>query len=542
MIIPLIGFGEDGAPLLNTLISGDEASGVDPREVIRRLGIASPSMLCMPPAVLAAPPSAEHISIVRDGPAIVGPFSFAAAGEARAWLERGSQFALFAQSSGSFQSMVDAAAAEKLPAERLMLLLDVPALTDTAAVQALASQIESLAAPSGSGCFECCRSGSVGAFSGVVVVVPPGTGAAREQELLQLLAPIAVNDRLQVVIGGLSNWAGSSTGASMTGQLHHTNISILSSAQLGPAKAAPGVSLPPPPALDAASSRPCASLLALFSLSPLELGACLAACVRSDRSDGLFPTLVLEADGAALGLVYSSAASIAAAVRCGRGVYWSRSRGSLWRKGDTSGAWQTLRSIRLDCDADALCFTVTQHGEPPAFCHKSSLSCWGQPSGLHALQLTLKARRRSAPVGSYTKRLFDDANLLRNKLVEEAQELAEATEPEDVASECADVLYFAMVRCVAAGVEWKDVCQSLDLKAMKLARRPGNDKKERIEAAAKILEAKKGGGGGGGSGGGGAGGAGGSGGGAGGAARWLPVAAVALAAGAAVAAGALRKR
>ena len=288
---------------------------------------------------------------------------------------------------------------------------------------------------------------------------------------------------LQIIVGGLSSWAGSSTGAAMTGQLHHTNICILASTQLGPATAAPGLSLPPPPALDATC------LAALFRAEPLELGPCVAACVRSDRSDGLYPTLVMEADGAALGLVYSSAASIAAAVRCGRGVYWSRSRGSLWRKGDTSGAWQTLRSIRLDCDADALCFTVTQHGEPQAFCHKASLSCWGQPSGLHALQMTLRSRKRSAPAGSYTKRLFDDSTFSATSWWRRP-EAAEATEPEDVASECADVLYFAMVRCVAA-VDWKDVCKSLDLKAMKLARRPGNDKKERIEAAAKILKRRR---------------------------------------------------
>ena len=198
MLIPLIGFSDDGTPLVNPLISGDEAHDVPAMEVIRRLGIASPTMLCMPKAVLAKPPSAEHTTMVREGPAIVGPFSFAEAAHARAWLERGSQFALFAQSSGSFQSMADAATAEKLPAERLMLLLDVPALADTAAVQALASSVESLAAPKGSGCYECCRSDTVGAFSGVVIVVPPGTSAAREQELLQLLAPIAVNDRLQV--------------------------------------------------------------------------------------------------------------------------------------------------------------------------------------------------------------------------------------------------------------------------------------------------------------------------------------------------------
>ena len=133
--------------------------------------------------------------------------------------------------------------------------------------------------------------------------------------------------------------------------------------------------------------------------------------------------------GAPLGLVYSSDESICAALRCGRGVYWSRSRQSLWRKGDTSGAWQTLRRIRLDSDADTLCFIVTQHGEPPAFCHKGTLSCWGPPSGLQALQLTLRQRKANAPPGSYTKRLFDDPGLLRNKLVEEAQELAECANP-----------------------------------------------------------------------------------------------------------------
>ena len=142
----------------------------------------------------------------------------------------------------------------------------------------------------------------------------------------------------------------------------------------------------------------------------------------------------------------------------------------------------------MDCDADALAFSVKQHGEPPAFCHKGSLSCWGVPSGLHALQLTLKQRKASAPPGSYTKRLFDDPILLRNKLVEEAQELSEAIEPDHVAAEAADLMYFAMTRCVAAGVSLDQIESHLDRRSLKLQRRPGNDKKERIEAAAKILE------------------------------------------------------
>ena len=63
--------------------------------------------------------------------------------------------------------------------------------------------------------------------------------------------------------------------------------------------------------------------------------------------------------GVALGLVYSSRASLCAAVEAGRGVYHSRSKGGLWRKGDTSGAYQTLLRIDLDCDHDAIRFTVS---------------------------------------------------------------------------------------------------------------------------------------------------------------------------------------
>lgn len=64
---------------------------------------------------------------------------------------------------------------------------------------------------------------------------------------------------------------------------------------------------------------------------------------------------------------------------------------------------------------------VSQHGDPPAFCHKQSLGCWGAPSGLRHLEATLVQRRSNAPKGSYTARLFGDADLLRKKLVEEAQ-------------------------------------------------------------------------------------------------------------------------
>ena len=89
--------------------------------------------------------------------------------------------------------------------------------------------------------------------------------------------------------------------------------------------------------------------------------------LRSDRADGLFPTIVTDESGLSLGLVYSNIESIEKAVLLGRGVYYSRSRGGLWIKGEESGNVQELRKISLDCDADALQFTVRQTGDGEQF-------------------------------------------------------------------------------------------------------------------------------------------------------------------------------
>ena len=485
MRIPLIGFDGDGLPLMGVRITGSDDEQTHPLEVVRRLGLASPVLLCFPEAILSAPPSEAMLELLREAMCIVGPFSFDHADDARNWLSAGATHALFMlpRTTGEQRTADAIKAASKelaIPGDRMVLLVDAPA-QEVGAMDRFSTEIEALAASSGSGLYECCRPETVGTVAGVVVVLPPDTARTHEAEILNVLGSHALRDRLQVFVGGIS-----AESPLTIGQLHHSyNIHSLGTASL-----VDTTKLTVP--LSAAPNLPMAAtaLAPLFAVAPLEIGPTVAACIRTDRSDGLMPTVVLEADGVALGLVYSSSASIGAAMQCGRGVYWSRSRQSLWRKGDTSGSWQTLRRIRLDCDGDALAFTVTQHGEPPAFCHKATLSCWGFPSGLHGLQVMLRSRKASAPPGSYTKRLFDDATLLRNKLVEEAQELAEATEPDHVASEAADLMYFAMTRCVAAGVSLADVASHLDRRTYKLNRRPGNSKAERIAAGDAILQVR----------------------------------------------------
>ncbi len=204
----------------------------------------------------------------------------------------------------------------------------------------------------------------------------------------------------------------------------------------------------------------------------LDLADAIAAPLSSDRPDGLWPTVVVDELGVALGLAYSDRASLRQAVSRRQGVYHSRSRG-LWVKGETSGATQELRRVDLDCDRDTLRFTVRQ--AEPGFCHLGSWTCWGEDTGLGALARRLVARRSHAPDGSYTRRLLDDPALLRAKLVEEATELA-AAEDDAVAREAADLVYFLLVALARSGTPLASVTEELARRAGRATRRPGDAK------------------------------------------------------------------
>jgi phosphoribosyl-ATP pyrophosphohydrolase len=205
----------------------------------------------------------------------------------------------------------------------------------------------------------------------------------------------------------------------------------------------------------------------------LSLADAFAAPLTSDRADGLFATVVCDEGGKALGLAYSNQESLAAAIDRRQGIYHSRRRG-LWVKGETSNAVQELLRVDLDCDRDALRFTVRQ--APPGFCHHQTRSCWGEDGGLSALARTLARRVQTAPEGSYTARLLREPSLLRSKLEEEARELAEAIAPGHVAEEAADLMYFCLVAMARAGVELSDVEGVLDRRNLRVTRRPGDAK------------------------------------------------------------------
>jgi phosphoribosyl-ATP pyrophosphohydrolase len=207
----------------------------------------------------------------------------------------------------------------------------------------------------------------------------------------------------------------------------------------------------------------------------LGLAEAVAATMRSDRPDGLWPTVVVDETGTALGLAYSSEESLDRAIEERRGVYQSRSRG-IWAKGETSGATQELLGVAVDCDRDTLRFTVRQHGS--GFCHTGDRTCWGEDDGLGRLERRLARLAGAADPTSNTRKLLEHPELLSSKLREEASELAEATRTEAVIREAADLLYFLLVKTTAAGIGFDRVEAELDRRERRVTRRPMVAKEE----------------------------------------------------------------
>ncbi|MHB1194560.1 MAG: bifunctional phosphoribosyl-AMP cyclohydrolase/phosphoribosyl-ATP diphosphatase HisIE [Longimicrobiales bacterium] len=180
---------------------------------------------------------------------------------------------------------------------------------------------------------------------------------------------------------------------------------------------------------------------------------------------GLVPVVAQDAaDGRALMLAFATREALEKSLTTGEMHFWSRSRGTLWRKGETSGNTLRVVSLHADCDGDAVLALVRPTG--PA-CHTGEGTCFGDGAApeLPALDATLAARHAERPAGSYTVRLLDDENLRLKKLGEETAELVAALakgDPERAREEAADLLYHMLVALRAAGVPATEVLEALE--------------------------------------------------------------------------------
>jgi phosphoribosyl-ATP pyrophosphohydrolase/phosphoribosyl-AMP cyclohydrolase len=152
--------------------------------------------------------------------------------------------------------------------------------------------------------------------------------------------------------------------------------------------------------------------------------------------------------------------------------FWSRSRAQLWHKGATSGHIQKVRSLRYDCDSDAILVGVEQVGD--IACHTGERSCFHKldeqvappPADTLSQLFTVICDRRDHPAAeSYTCQLFAAGdNKILKKLGEETVEVVMACkddQPEAIASEVADLLYHTLVALAHHSVDIKDVYRQL---------------------------------------------------------------------------------
>lgn len=189
------------------------------------------------------------------------------------------------------------------------------------------------------------------------------------------------------------------------------------------------------------------------------------------NSEGLIPAIVQDAsNNEVLMMAYMNEEAYRLTVETGKAHYWSRSRGKLWLKGETSGHFQHVVSIQLDCDRDTLLLRVNQEG---VACHLDRMSCfeevlYGDISGTMAivneLQRVIEERKHSPKEGSYTNKLLADEDKRLKKLVEEAAETILAVKGKDMQAmswEVADLIYHLMVVLEAAELPMENVYRKL---------------------------------------------------------------------------------
>ena len=193
------------------------------------------------------------------------------------------------------------------------------------------------------------------------------------------------------------------------------------------------------------------------------------------NSDGLIPVVTQDyKTGEVLMLAYMNKESYELTVSTGRMTYFSRSRNELWTKGETSGHYQYVKSLTIDCDKDTILAKVSQVG---VACHTGNPTCFftdlvkkeykdTNPLKVFKEEYDIIVDRKNNPKeGSYTNYLFDKGiDKILKKVGEEATEIviaAKNPDAEELKYEISDFLYHVMVLMVERGVTWEDVIKEL---------------------------------------------------------------------------------
>ena len=191
-----------------------------------------------------------------------------------------------------------------------------------------------------------------------------------------------------------------------------------------------------------------------------------------EKQGGLVPAIIQDSiTNNVLMLGYMNQEAYEQTIKTGKVTFWSRSRQCLWTKGETSGNFLNLVSIKSDCDNDTLLVRVNPVG--PA-CHLGTDTCWGEKNEANPLlfltevHLFINKRHEELPEGSYTSSLFKDVlNGLAEKVgVEALEAVIEATNGtnERLIYEASDMFYHLIVLLTSKGLRIENIAQELQVR------------------------------------------------------------------------------
>jgi phosphoribosyl-ATP pyrophosphohydrolase/phosphoribosyl-AMP cyclohydrolase len=205
--------------------------------------------------------------------------------------------------------------------------------------------------------------------------------------------------------------------------------------------------------------------------SPLSAGE--IAELDWDKMDGLLPAIVQDrGSGRVLMVGYMNREALEATLASRLATFFSRSKGRLWQKGETSGNVLNVEAVFADCDNDALLVVADAQGPT---CHRGSSSCFGEqeslgPGWLSDLRRIVKERARSGDETSYTRRLLaQGTGRLAQKVGEEGVEVALAAvsrSSAECAEELADLIYHVTVLMESLDIGWDQVIDVLKQRHM----------------------------------------------------------------------------
>jgi len=184
-------------------------------------------------------------------------------------------------------------------------------------------------------------------------------------------------------------------------------------------------------------------------------------------ADGLCPAIIQDAEtNRVLMLGFMNAAAFEQTETSGKVTFYSRSRRTLWTKGETSGNFLRVESVALDCDADTLLIKANPSG---AICHTGADTCFNEQNEsenfLFELEKTIRNRKTNPSDASYTTKLFRQGiNKIAQKVGEEAVELvieAKDDDDESFKNEAADLLYHLLVLFAEKEIALKEILEKL---------------------------------------------------------------------------------